>query len=50
MYSILLVIALILVFWNMMQGLRIDKLEADMKRSDRELFDINKYLMRYDEY
>ena len=45
MNSILLIIILALVLWNIMQGLRIDKLELDMKRSDGELFDINKYLM-----
>ena len=45
MYLILLLNILVLLLWNIMQGIRIDKLEADMKRSDRELFDINKYLM-----
>jgi hypothetical protein len=45
MYLILLLNILVLLLWNIMQGIRIDKLELDMKRSNRELFDINKYLM-----
>jgi uncharacterized membrane protein YwzB len=50
MNSILLVMVLALVFWNIIQSIRIDKLEANMKSSDRELFNINKYLIRNDEY
>ena len=45
MNSILLIIIIALVLWNIIQSIRIDKLEADMKRSDGELFDINKYLI-----
>jgi hypothetical protein len=46
---IILALILTLILWNIIQSIRIDKLEADMKRSDREVFDINKYLMRNDE-
>lgn len=50
MYSMLLLIVLGLILWNISQSIRISNLEKKYDRANREIFDINKYLIRYDEY
>ena len=45
MYSMLLLIVLGLILWNISQGIRISNLEKKYDRVNREIFDINKYLM-----
>ena len=49
MYSMLLLIVLGLILWNILQSIRISNLEKKYDRANREIFDINKYLIRNDE-
>ena len=46
---IILALILTLILWNISQSMRISNLEKRYDRANRELFDINKYLMRNDE-
>lgn len=50
MTSGLLLIILALTLWNISQSIKISNLEEKYDRANREIFDINKYLIRYDEY
>lgn len=45
MYSMLLFTVLGLILWNISQSMRISNLEKRYDRANRELFNINKYLM-----
>ena len=49
MYSMPLLIVLVLILWNSSQSIRISNLEKKYDRANREIFDINKYLIRNDE-
>ena len=49
MYSMLLFTVLGLILWNISQNMRISNLEKKYDRANRELFNINKYLIRNDE-
>ena len=49
MTSGLLIIILGLILWNISQSMRISNLEKRYDRANREIFDINKYLIRNDE-
>ena len=42
MYSMLLLIVLGLILWNISQSIRISNLEKRHDRANREIFDINK--------
>lgn len=50
MHNTLLFTVLGLILWNISQSIRISNLEKKYDRANREIFDINKYLIRYDEY
>jgi len=45
MYLILLLNILVLLLWNISQSIRISNLEKRYDKANRELFNINKYLM-----